>query len=100
MLAVKPRRPSARRDSQIRVGPSADDAGRPRRLILTGEHMVGAFQRYEAAGVPRGAEDLARIGDANSVVGRRMHDEQRPSQGADPFAEIGGPDVLDEMSLE
>ena len=62
--------------------------------------MVGAFQRHEAAGVPGGAEDLTRVGDADSVVGRRMHDEQRPSQGADSFAEIGGADVLDEISLE
>ena len=29
-----------------------------------------------------------------------MHDEQRPAQRADPLAEIGSADVLDEVPLQ
>src|SRR3954471_5071152 len=54
--------------SQVRVGPGADDAGGPRRLIFLGEQVVGAFQRHEAARMAGGTEDLARVADADGVV--------------------------------
>ena len=62
--------------------------------------MVGALERDEATWMAGGAEDLARVGDADRVVGGRVHDKQRPAQGADLLAEIGGADVFDEMPLE
>src|SRR3954466_8123714 len=86
--------------SQIGVRPGADDAGRAGGLVLAREQVVGAFQRNETAGVARGPEDLAGVGDADGVVGGRMHDQQRTTQGADLFAEICVADIFDEMTLE
>ena len=53
------------RGLEIGVGPGADDPRRPSRLVLSGEQVVGALERDETAGVPCGAEDLARVRDAD-----------------------------------
>jgi hypothetical protein len=62
--------------------------------------VVGPFEGDKAARVARGPEDLACIRDADRVVGGRMHDKQRPAQGADPLAQIRGAYVLDEVPPE
>src|SRR5262245_43754964 len=62
--------------------------------------MVGTLERNEAARMAGRAKDLAGVGDADGVVGRRMHDEQRPPQGAYPLVKIRIADIVDEMALQ
>ena len=47
--------------------------------------------------MPHGAEDLACVSDPDGVVGGGVHHDQRPFQRADLFAQVGRPDVLDEV---
>ena len=86
--------------SEVGVRPGADDAGRSRGLVLPGEQVVGTFERDEVAGMPGSPEDLARVRDADGVVGGRMQHHQCPAQGSDPLAQIGGAHVLDEVPFE
>src|SRR6202046_5236377 len=69
--------------AEICVGPRADYAARPMRLAALGEQMVGALERDEAARVAGQAEDLARVLDADGVVGGRVQDQQRQVEALD-----------------
>src|SRR5262249_26194333 len=56
-------------NAEIGVGPGADDSACPMGLAASGEQVIGALQRDEAARMARQAEDLARVLDADCVVG-------------------------------
>src|SRR3954464_3997172 len=85
---------------QVRVRPGADDACGTPGLVLSGEEVVGALERHEAARVPRGPEDLAGVGNADGGVGGSVHHQERSVQGADPLVQVGTADVLDEVPPE
>src|SRR4051812_36672651 len=55
------RRERRSRIDEVGIGPGADDPGSAGGLVPPEEQVVGAFQGHEAARMPRGAEDLARI---------------------------------------
>jgi hypothetical protein len=80
--------------------PARDNSGRPAGPVSLSEEMVGTLQRNKAARVPRCPEDVACVSDANRVVGRRMHNKQRPAKGSDATSQIRRPDILDEVPPE
>ncbi len=45
--------------------------------MLVAQEMVGIRERHEALGMSCGNENPRCILDADGVIGRRMHDEQR-----------------------
>ena len=63
--------------AEVCVRPGADDSARPMCLATRCEQVIGAFQRDEAARVTGQPEYLARVLDADGVVGGRVQDQQR-----------------------
>src|SRR5271157_698358 len=55
--------------AEVGVGPRADDSAGTMGLAALGEKVIGALERDEAAWVAGQSEDLARVLDADRVVG-------------------------------
>src|ERR1700721_206792 len=91
---------ACRVDSQVGVGPGADDPAGPMSLAAGGEQVIGALERDEAARVTGQPEDLTRVLDADRVVGGRVQDEQRQAQAFDLVVQVSRADILDECPLE
>ena len=68
-------------------------AASPRRL----SRWSAPVERHEALRVLRGGEDRARILDADHVVGRRMHHQQRLAQLARRTGELLLGDIVEEL---
>jgi len=83
---------------QVRIRPCADDLRQAFGLAGSCEQVVGTFQLDEAAWVTRGAENLAGVNDADGVVGWRMRHQKCAAQLPDLLVQIGGPDVLYEVT--
>ena len=81
---------------EIALGPSSDDMRHIDRIARAAEQMVGAGERDEALGMFRRGENVARIVDADQIVGRRMKDQQRLVQFGDVGREILLRDIVNE----
>ena len=62
--------------------------------------MIGAGERDKALGMLGGDEDLGGVVDADGVVGRRMHDQQRLVQVGDLRHQLVLGDVVEEFALD
>ena len=58
--------------------------------------MIGVVQGDEALGMSGRHEDGGSVVDADDLVQRRMHHQQRAFQAADGIQRRAGPDVVDE----
>ena len=65
-----------------------------------GEQMIGAVEDDEALRVPRGLEDPSRVLDADGVVDRRVHDEERTPERGELLEHLLRADVVDELPAD
>ena len=84
----------------IALRPGGDDVGDIGRVALAGEQMIGARQRHKALGMLGRDEDMRGIVDADGVVGRRMHDQQRLVQLCHLRHQAVLGDVVEEFALD
>ena len=73
---------------EIAIGPCRNHPRHIDGVAGAAEEVVGAGERDEAFGMLRRQKDMARIVDADGVVGRRMEDQQRLVQGTDALSQI------------
>ncbi len=60
--------------------------------------MIGVRQRHETLGMLGGEEDIGGVVDADGVVGRRVHDQQRLVQLCDMRHQAVMGDVVEEFA--
>ena len=80
----RPRRPAAARRDRCSARPGRDHFGDIGGIAALAQQMIGAGQRDEALRVLCGHENAGGVVDADGVVGRRMHDQQRLVQFVRP----------------
>ena len=68
---------SERDGIEIARGPGGDDVGDIGGIAPFAQQMIRAGQRDKTLGMLGGDEDARGVVDADGVVGRRMHDQQR-----------------------
>jgi len=69
-------------------------------VAIAAEQVIGAVERNEALRMLGGGKNVAGIVDADSVVGRRMEDQQRLVQCRDMPGEILLRDVVEERAAD
>ena len=95
--ALDRHRVGLRHHVEIALRPRGDHVRRIHRIARLLEQMIGAAERHEALRMLRGGEDRARVLDADQIVGRRMHHQQRLAQVARGRLELLLRDIVEEF---
>jgi len=85
---------------EITYDPGSDQNGDINSVTLPAQKMIAIRQRYETLGMFGRDENPRRIVDADGVVGRRVHDQQRLVQLGDVRHQIVLGDVVEKFALD
>jgi hypothetical protein len=84
----------------VAADPGGDHIGNVGGVAPLAQKMVGIGQRHEALRMFGSDKDPSRIVNADGVVGRRMHHEQRLAQMGDVIHQAVLFDIVDELALD
>ena len=85
---------------EVARGPRGDDVGDVGGIASLGQQVIRARQRHEALGVLGRDKDTGRIVDADGIVGRRVHDQQRLVQLRHMIHQIVLGDVVEKLASD